>query len=274
MTDGASGVVIADRVDLDVAGIRYAFTGSLPPVLEGARRRLASRVATPSDSPDLSTHVTLATGEPVTYAEPHGLAANGSTVRTWGNYFHAVIDLDAKSAELQVWNVQPEYCIENYIRGIGPIFMLKRNGLQFHGSSVVRDGRGYLFIGPSGAGKTTTARLSSAYTVFGDDQSALFLENQSVVMRSLPPGGIRPDIPMQEGEAPLARILWLKQDETDYLETVSRTAAIAMLASQAPVVNVQSVWAPALLDRCAAIVDRVPVSVLHFRKSNEFWQLL
>ena len=71
--DAPCVAVEADRIDLEVAGVRYAFVGSVPAAFAGARARLASRLVTPSEGFDLRTHVTLVSGDPVTHQEPHGL---------------------------------------------------------------------------------------------------------------------------------------------------------------------------------------------------------
>ena len=128
-----------------------------------------------------------------------------------------MVDLRHREAQLSVWDVQLQFCIENYLRGLGPVFLLDKQGLQVHGSSVVRNGRAYVFIGPSGAGKTTIALMSTAYTVLGDDQCALSLDDRGAMVRSLPRGGVRPDMPTSDGEAPLARVLWLQQDRRTIL---------------------------------------------------------
>ncbi len=40
-----------------------------------------------------------------------------------------------------------------------------------HSSAVIVDGRGFLFVGPSEAGKSTVARLSAAHHVLGDEMN-------------------------------------------------------------------------------------------------------
>jgi hypothetical protein len=51
--------------------------------------------------------------------------------------------------------------------------LARGGGVELHGSGIVVDGRGYLFVGQSGAGKTTTARIwlaETAATILSDDR--------------------------------------------------------------------------------------------------------
>jgi hypothetical protein len=47
--------------------------------------------------------------------------------------------------------------------------LIHNNGLLLHGSAVQKEGRGILFLGPSGAGKTTVTRLCQPDICFSDD---------------------------------------------------------------------------------------------------------
>src|SRR6202020_755692 len=51
--------------------------------------------------------------------------------------------------------------------------LLERGGLLLHASSVLSKGRAYAFVGPSGAGKTTMARLAAPRPVLSDEVTAL-----------------------------------------------------------------------------------------------------
>jgi hypothetical protein len=51
--------------------------------------------------------------------------------------------------------------------------LLERGGVLLHASSVVSNGRAFAFVGPSGAGKTTMARLAAPRAVLSDEVTAL-----------------------------------------------------------------------------------------------------
>lgn len=50
----------------------------------------------------------------------------------------------------------------------------ERGGCFIHGVALVKDQKGYLFMGESGAGKTTLAELCNGYTLFSDDSPIFY----------------------------------------------------------------------------------------------------
>jgi hypothetical protein len=67
-------------------------------------------------------------------------------------------------------------------------FIRRNNGLIIHGSSVSLGDKGIIFVGDSGCGKTTLAKLfkANSETVINDDMLALKLKGRSVYAYSLP----------------------------------------------------------------------------------------
>ena len=74
----------------------------------------------------------------------------------------------------------------NALRWFMPRILAKQNKAVLHSSCVVgNDGRAYLFLGHSGAGKTTTASRAEERLVLGDDINLLSLdENQKAFVES------------------------------------------------------------------------------------------
>jgi hypothetical protein len=62
------------------------------------------------------------------------------------------------------------YAADSVLRIVHTLLLSRERGFLLHASSVVRNGRAYLFTGPSGAGKTTIARLAPGDTTVLTDE--------------------------------------------------------------------------------------------------------
>src|SRR5206468_944778 len=105
-------------------------------------------------------------------------------------------------------------------------------------------------------GKTTTATFSDEYHVLSDDQNVLMVHGDSVVLRGIPFRSAMCPIATAPGQAPVAKILRLKQSSEDRLEPVPASVGMALLASQCPFVNFQPDLIDRLLYNCEQIVRR------------------
>jgi hypothetical protein len=111
--------------------------------------------------------------------------------------------------------------------------LARGRGVEIHGSGIVGpDGRGTLFAGQSGAGKTTMARLwlsDPDVTILSDERIILRLEGDDVWMYGTPwhgDGHIA-----NQGRARLARVLFLRHATENSLRSLPATDAIARLFS-------------------------------------------
>ena len=73
--------------------------------------------------------------------------------------------LDDASLELGPSGAEPhgvrhEYALDSLLRILRTAILLPQRGFFLHAASAVRDGRAYIFVGRSGAGKSTIAPLS------------------------------------------------------------------------------------------------------------------
>lgn len=56
-----------------------------------------------------------------------------------------------------------------FIRAVSQLFLFDNNGFILHSSGINHDNHGYIFAGPSGAGKTTAANLSAGSKIISDE---------------------------------------------------------------------------------------------------------
>lgn len=139
------------------------------------------------------------------------------------------------------------------------------DGIEVHGCGIVdTNGRGYLFAGQSGAGKSTMARLWSpaGATVLSDDRVVLRNDGHGVVMHGTPWHG---DAEYAEPRsAPLSGILFLRQAPVHGMVPLLAAHAGGLLFSCAfPVFHNARA-----LERTLAFIERtvstLPVAALEF----------
>ncbi|HXH05840.1 MAG TPA: hypothetical protein VNI83_04545 [Vicinamibacterales bacterium] len=146
------------------------------------------------------------------------------------------------------------------------IHLLARGrGLEIHGCGVVdRDGRAYLCAGPSGAGKTTIARLwqAAGATVLSDDRVIVRRHAGRFWLYGTPwHGDARLASPLG---APLARILHLARGPRHELRALPPAEAAArLLACSFPPFH-DAAGMRFTLDCLAALVAQVPGDELRF----------
>jgi hypothetical protein len=185
---------------------------------------------------------------------------------------------------------------ENFLRVLVSYRLLELGGAVLHSAGVVRDGAAFLFLGRSGAGKTTVARLSLAQgaEVLSDDLNA--------VVAGAPGTGEDADAPRAAGAAgvsgcavlklpftgdlgdrravlppvPLGALLRLEQATADALLPLSRAETLACLLACTPFVNLdphrRERLEEVLLALAAAAAPRA--YTLRFTLGGGFWSII
>jgi hypothetical protein len=148
-------------------------------------------------------------------------------------------------------------------------------GVELHSCGVVdRKGRGHLFVGVSGAGKTTTARL-------WENEAAAIVSDDRVIVRDVD-GELRMFGTPWHGEAelsvatsaPLAGVYLLVQSEKNALLPLSHAAAIAKLFRCTFPLFHDARALDFTLEFLSRIVARVPVRELYFTRDQSAIELV
>ena len=161
------------------------------------------------------------------------------------------------------------YSIYKLRRGIRP------DAYLIHGCGIVSDGRGYLFVGPSGVGKTTIATLAGGSKVL-NDEPVLVGQNSSGFYLSGTPfdGGVSNRSPTVER---LSAVFSLKQAHKVALRKLGGAEAYRMFLGQvldvSPLLDNSKMGSVSeRADLSAAVAAGVPVYELSFLPDTSFWE--
>lgn len=150
--------------------------------------------------------------------------------------------------------------------------------LLLHACGVIIGDRGYVFFGPSGAGKTTVARLAQGYAeVLCDENVVLRVAERGVELVSTPFWGFStpPDLIRRTNRsAPLAGLYSLVHSPQFSLAPMTPGHAVAALLDTEKVATERTESAAAWLDVAGRIVERIPVHTLGFPPTTELWSFL
>lgn len=193
--------------------------------------------------------------------------------------FEGFIDSMSGVGELILSSKRPLDDVDYYLRVAYALLSFDSGGLMFHAAGIVREGEAYLFFGHSGAGKTTVARVSNDDLVLNDDLLLLLPvisrgdQSANWIAYATPFWNPTQVAPTNQ-YAPVRGLYRLVQDQDVYLESMGSGQALAELVSNVPVIP-DDLWrGEELLNRCARLIEDIPVNLLHFLPDSSFWEAI
>lgn len=190
--------------------------------------------------------------------------------------YSGVIEVHVRTARLEL--ASPDLAdIDYFLRAVLALLAHEQDGLLVHAAGFLRENRAFLFSGQSGVGKSTTVRVSHDMPqtlVLGDDLILLVPGTQGWQAWGTP--FWNPETPEawrtgQTRSGLLAAVLRLAQDTTAFARVPSDGEAVAGLLSDLPIVPLDALRVPELLQRLQRLIGAVPVGELHFRPDASLW---
>jgi len=253
----------ADAIDLTLARFSARLRVAPPPLARTLATRLAplthESVRPPSFS--LTLEVRDALGEPP--PGEAGLRRRSSERWTLATGFaEATVDLARREGAARLAAERAELAALSVLRALAVLRVLGAGGLVLHASAALLAGRAHVFIGSSGAGKSTALRCLPGATVLAEDMVLLAPEPDSPAWRALGGpawGAVRAPVP---GEFEIAALWCLERGKPGSRPLSRGEAAARLLAAPAEMLSPEETGE--LLDRAAALAAAVPVRALAF----------
>jgi len=218
----------------------------------------------------ISIKTTVSSGEAdiptLPKVSPHTIEFNEPTYR-------GVVNWRTKEAYLSMQVKHPLIGIDYFLRVTSALVAYYLGGLMVHAAGVELDGKAYLFLGHSGAGKTTTARNSPDGSVLNDDLLVLYPKEGAWIVFATPfynPTQVRP----RPGSAPLAKTLYLVKDTSIYLESTPQAQALAEMIACVPILCAHPDYLREIMKRCQKILNTIPYYRLHLLPNDSYWEVL
>jgi hypothetical protein len=170
---------------------------------------------------------------------------------------------------------QPGRILENVVRYVVARMALQLGGFALHAAGVLREGRAYVFAGPSLSGKTTVVSRSAPAQSLGDDFAVLFPEAEVWHASALPFDNsecITGAPPL--GSYPVAGIWRLVQAERNRIEQLPASLAVASLLACTAFPWAMPEESETILLHVKQFIERRSFAHLHFTRQVDFWDEL
>ena len=132
------------------------------------------------------------------------------------------------------FQLQPSIPLSYSIRAACEAGMVMRDGIPLHASLVEKDGFGVIFLGPSGMGKSTQAKLWEKYLgadfIIGDRPGLRRIDGKWVAF-GMPWDG--KDAIYRQSSVPVRALVWLEQAKENRIARMSTIEAMAVMLKQA-----------------------------------------
>ncbi len=171
-------------------------------------------------------------------------------------------------------NLADPTVFENFLRLYTAYAVLRQGGVLLHSAGVVVNNRAWLFIGSSGAGKSSIAKLALAAgaDILSDDINILLPNDEGGFNAGPVPfaGDLGQVACNKRGTSPVAATICLRQSSAMRLRAMQKSAAYSRLMTCSPTVNISHTHNDRLHDVLIDLLQVAPSFELNFSLQDEF----
>ncbi len=198
-----------------------------------------------------------------TASEPSGIL---NISADWKN-----IEMVEKRSEINWMSTLNSGALELVLRGV----LMFHNGLVFHSSGVDDNGKGILFAGHSGEGKSTQSSFWEGLKgaeVFNEDRNAVRSFEDGAVCYGTPWGGTANIA--KNREVPLSAIILIEQSQVNKIERIYASEAAPLLLARAFLPYWDINLMKKAIENLDVIISKVPVFRLSCKPEPEVVNLV
>jgi hypothetical protein len=176
--------------------------------------------------------------------------------------------------KLAIVAVHDELALKHALMNLYSSFIVHRNwGLLIHSSCVIEKGQAHIFLGHSGAGKSTAAKLSSPRELLSDEATILQITEESLTVFNSP---FRSELEATDHQKnyPLASIQLLVQSPANKRVKINKSEAFLQITDKVFFWSHKVEDPGKILHLLKILVEQVPIYELYFQKNDTFWELI
>jgi hypothetical protein len=272
-------------VTIEFAGSRYRFAGLNPEQLGQAGARFEALLRRDERTADVEVDVHYVPNPAGFMIRPPGpveyriaVAHHDAAIAVAGIGFTANIDRAPFRAQMQTC-MSDEWFLdgfENLFRVIACYRLFDQGALVMHSAAFTDSGRGFVFCGRSGAGKTTLCGLADELelNILSDELNAIMPASGGFELQAMPFAGDFGGAPKRHPPYPLTGLLGLAQTSDPSVDGCSKAEAVSRIVASCPYINADPLLVDALTSRAADLFERVPLRILSFAQDTRFWSVL
>jgi hypothetical protein len=185
-----------------------------------------------------------------------------------------VAEWDARSRRGTVRQGRNPYSIDAALRIVHTLLLAEEGGFLLHASSVVRNGRAFLFSGVSGAGKSTISQLAPRHAVLLTDEISYVRRDGAGYRAYGTPFAGSLQKPGENISAPIAGAFLLEKGRENRIEPIAQLQAARSLLTNILFFARDTELVNRVFEAAVEFVSRVPVQRLTFAPDERVWDLI
>jgi len=200
---------------------------------------------------------------------------DGLTARLEMDELTADFDIRARSVAIRLAGPWPRALVAPLTRASQLFGLTTGKALHLHAAAVERNGWAYVFMGHSEAGKSTAAMLTREAgigSVLREEMTAIGdLTCDAPLSAHSLPSTEKNRLPVEAAAVRIRALYWLEQAGRDCVRRTDLPQQVRHLCSAASIGIRHRTLTIAAMDLAERLARRVPVKVLEFRPTPDFW---